>query len=440
MSLAEVDMHIAIIGSGPVGMTAALLLSRNGHRVTLVDRDPGPVPGRPWARVGVMQFHLPHGFRAQCRAVLRTRLPDVYEAIIAAGAVVVAPEGAPEAAAWLQIRRSVFERTLWEATTAQAGVHRLTGHVDRVDLGSDAAVGITVDSGFVAADLVVNASGRAGRIRGVPQGTQRVDCGMAYASRQYRLRAGARPGPVNGGPGFLALHRGFLVFVFQHDAGVFTVLFVRPSDDQTLAQLRHPEVFEAACRLVPGLAEWTDPARSEPIDVIRAGAGLANTYGPQPTNVRRLLAIGDAFCTTNPQGGRGISLGLRSAVALTDLVRDHPVDEVPARLDAWGTRELLPWFRDHLSWDAALLAQWAGRPVTADGPVGPETLVAAAQQFHPEWMAVLGAYFGMAVAPAALDPIRAQVRKLIRDGWQPPEPPGPTRAELADLIREPVPA
>ena len=439
MILAEVDMHIAIIGSGPVGMTAALLLNRDGHRVTLVDRDPGPVPGRPWARVGVMQFHLPHGFRAQSRVVLRTRLPDVYEAVIAAGAVVVAPPGTPDAAAWLQIRRSVFERTLWEATTAEAGVHRLTGHVDRVEVDGDTAVGVTVDSGFVAADLVVDASGRAGRIRGVPRVTQRVACGMAYASRQYRLRVGATPGPVNAGPGYLALHRGFLVFVFAHDAGVFTVLFVRPSDDQTLAELRHPEIFEAACRLVPGLAEWTEDSRSEPIDVVRAGAGLANTYASQPTAVRRLVTIGDAFCTTNPQGGRGISLGLQSAAALADLVGDHPVDEVPARLDAWGTRELLPWYRDHVAWDAALLAQWAGRPVREDGPVGPETLVAAAQQFHPEWMTVLAAYFGMAVTPAALDPIRAQVRDLIRGGWQPPEPPGPSRAELAALIREPVP-
>ena len=78
-------MHVAIIGSGPVGMTAALLLAR-AHRVTLVDRDPGPVPGRPWSRVGVMQFHLPHGFRSQCRNLLLDHLPDVLEAILAAGA------------------------------------------------------------------------------------------------------------------------------------------------------------------------------------------------------------------------------------------------------------------------------------------------------------------------------------------------------------------
>ena len=38
-------MRTAVIGSGPAGMTAAMLLARQGHEVTLVDRDPGPVEG-----------------------------------------------------------------------------------------------------------------------------------------------------------------------------------------------------------------------------------------------------------------------------------------------------------------------------------------------------------------------------------------------------------
>ena len=423
-------MHIAIIGSGPVGMTAAMLLARQRHQVTLVDRDPGPVAGRAWNRVGVMQFHLPHGVRSQCRAVLADRLPDVLDAVLAAGAQT--PEGTPANAAALRVRRSVLERTLWECATAEPGVHRLTGHVDDIEVQDGRATGIVVDSAFVGADLVVDAGGRAGRRSTAfrPPG-QRADCGMAYASRIYRLRPGESFGPMNGGPGYLAVHQGFMVFVFLHDAGTFTVLFVRPSDDTALAALRHVEAFDAACRAVPGLSDWVDPERSHPIDVVRAGAGLTNEYRAQPTPAG-LVAIGDAFCVTNPQGARGLALGLESAAVLADLVAAGA--DVAAGMDDWGRQQLLPWYHDHLIWDASLLGRWAGRPVTADGPIGLDVLIDAAQERHPEWMGILGPFFGMQLPPAAVEPLREAVREMVCGGWQPPNFLAPGRGELAAVI------
>ena len=98
-----------------------------------------------------------------------------------------------------------------------------------------------------------------------------------------------------------------------------------------------------------------------------------------------------------------------------------------------------------MEWDAALLAQWAGRPVDPDGPIGLEAVVAAARELHPDWMSILGPFFTMSVPPTALDPLRAEVRALVRAGWQPAEPPGPSRDELAAIVTiarlaEPVPA
>jgi 2-polyprenyl-6-methoxyphenol hydroxylase-like FAD-dependent oxidoreductase len=40
-------MQTAIVGAGPAGLFTAIALARRGHRVTLVDRDPGPPPAAP---------------------------------------------------------------------------------------------------------------------------------------------------------------------------------------------------------------------------------------------------------------------------------------------------------------------------------------------------------------------------------------------------------
>ncbi|WP_238161606.1 NAD(P)-binding protein [Micromonospora endolithica] len=59
--------HILVPGAGPAGLTTAMLLARDGHQVTLLERDPAPPPVAPaatawdhWRRHGVNQFHLPH--------------------------------------------------------------------------------------------------------------------------------------------------------------------------------------------------------------------------------------------------------------------------------------------------------------------------------------------------------------------------------------------
>jgi 2-polyprenyl-6-methoxyphenol hydroxylase-like FAD-dependent oxidoreductase len=419
-------MHITIIGSGPVGMTAALLLARQGHRITLIDRDPGPVEGHEWERVGVMQFHLPHGFRFGCRSVLTERLPDVFEALLEAGVV--------DGGDMMHSRRSVFERAMWEATSREPGIERTTGHVGSIEVVHGTATGVEVDSGYLESDLVIDASGRNGRPSAAyrPQGHS-IDCGMAYAARQYALRPGATPGPLTGGPGLVAQHHGFFGMLFVQDAGTFTVLFVRRSQDKELAVLRDTEAFEAATRLVPGIADWVDPARSVPIDKVRAGAGLFNSYLPQPVGVAGLLAIGDAVCTTNPQGARGVMLGMQSAVTVADLVASAPPETWAAELDAWCAANMRCWYDEHLVSDAYVPTSWLGEPIDLDRPI-PWDLVSAAVPERPDFMRLLGPFFGMHTQPRSIDPLREQVREMLRNGWRPAQPPAPTREDLVAAI------
>ena len=415
-------------------MATALLLGRQGHEVILVDRDPGPTEVTDWARQGVMQFNLPHTLRAPGRSLLIERLPDVYAALLEAGAVDVGSTGRPDPGGMVHVRRSVMERALWEYVSTE--VTRVTGHVDSLIVDDDVARGLMVEGEPIDADLVVDATGRAGRVSAAYRpAAEGADTGLAYAARLYQLRPGAEPGPRNGGPGYVSAHDGFMLLIFEHDAGTFSVLIVRLASDGELAQLRDEAVFEAALQVLPAAAAWTDPARAHPIDQVRAGAGLVNQYRRQSVNVGRLLAVGDAVCTTNPAGARGLSLGLLHAAALADIVGEAPDDSWAARLDAWGDGNLLPWYIDHLVTDAALRRRWSGLAPDLDAPI-PSDLVAAAAAERPEFMASVGPYFAMIAHPGTLDPLRDEVRQMLIGGWRPAPLPRPDRQDLVERIRE----
>src|SRR5947209_14190368 len=84
-------MHILIAGAGVAGLSSALVLARAGHGVTLVEQD--PLDNNPnwqasfdWTRKGIPHFHQPHAFIPRGRKVLREVAPDVYNALVAAGA------------------------------------------------------------------------------------------------------------------------------------------------------------------------------------------------------------------------------------------------------------------------------------------------------------------------------------------------------------------
>jgi 2-polyprenyl-6-methoxyphenol hydroxylase-like FAD-dependent oxidoreductase len=83
---------ITVLGAGVCGLAAAMLLGRDGHDDTVLERDPAPVPEASgdawehWARAGVAQFRQPHYILPRARHVLDAELPDVRDALVAAGA------------------------------------------------------------------------------------------------------------------------------------------------------------------------------------------------------------------------------------------------------------------------------------------------------------------------------------------------------------------
>src|SRR5215471_15170399 len=115
---------IVVLGAGLAGLATAMLLNRDGHRVTVLERDPAEPPARPedawadWERRGVNQFRLPHLILPRWLAVIRDELPDLVEVLESAGIrkykVMNGFEG-------LTARRPVFEAALSQAAVG-AGV------------------------------------------------------------------------------------------------------------------------------------------------------------------------------------------------------------------------------------------------------------------------------------------------------------------------------
>jgi 2-polyprenyl-6-methoxyphenol hydroxylase-like FAD-dependent oxidoreductase len=434
-------MRIVVVGAGPVGSLSALMLARRGHEVVLVDRDPGPAWDEPWERRGVMQFNLPHFFRPAVRQTICAELPELWSALLLAGGLPARPPGFPEEMTGLQCRRATFERTVWTFIAAEPGIARLCGHVDRLLVEGDDVTGVVVDGTAVPADLVVVASGRAGRVGDdirVPG--EASNSGFSYASRQYRALPGVEL-PDWGMPRY-QLYDGYLTIVFPQDAQTLSALIVRPSDDPRLAELRHNDVFDAAVAAIPFLAEWTDPARFEPITDVRSGSNLINGYRGQRRvdgrYTRGVVFVGDAVLTTNPAAGRGVALGLQQARTLVSILDATPdLVEATAAFDAWCEENLRPWFEDHVYWDATLLRRFAGQDLDLDARI-PSDVVVDCAQVDPSIMAAAGPYLGMLALPSILDSVQDKARAVLRTGWRPAYADGPTRDQLVERVLQPV--
>jgi 2-polyprenyl-6-methoxyphenol hydroxylase-like FAD-dependent oxidoreductase len=434
-------MRVVIVGAGPTGLFLSLALARRGHAVVVVDRDTGPAADGTWRRAGVMQFHHPHAFRSQVVDALAAEAPEVLEALFAAGGERAVLPDAPDRVLGLRCRRMTFERVLRAAVVAEPGVALHHGHAEEVLTEGGRAVGLRVDGQRVAADLVLDASGRSGRLgRGLRAPEVGGDCGIAYVSRQYVLRPGAEPGPMQSPMASAAVYPGYQAIVFPHDNGVFSAMIGRPTQDRTLVGLRENAAYDRAAAAIPLLAEWTDPARSRPHTDVLPGGRLFNTYRGQldaadGVPVPGLVFVGDQVCTTNPAAGRGVTTSLLQARRLVALIDEHGADhETTTRVfDAWCTEAIRPWFEDHVANDADLARRWAGGDVDLDRPL-PSDLITAVAEVDPSLMRVIGPYFGMQALPSSLRAVEPRAREIYAGGWRPPTPAGPDRAELVDLI------
>jgi 2-polyprenyl-6-methoxyphenol hydroxylase-like FAD-dependent oxidoreductase len=334
---------ILVLGAGLTGLSTALLLARDGHRITVLDRDPAPPPpGREWAewdRPGVAQFRLAHIMLPRWYQQMRADLPDVLDRLAAAGGcrlnfaelLHLEIRDSDSRFETLTARRPVLEAVLAASAAGEPGVEirREVAVSGLAALGRQVTAVRLGDGTALAADLVVDCTGRrsplptwlaaAGCAR--PQ-DERDDAGFVYYGRHFR---GVRPeitGPL------LQHHDSVSLITLPADNDTWSVGFVASTRDHALRALRHPDTWQAAIGRYPMAADW---ATGEPLTGVDVMAGLADRWRamvvagePVATGV---VAVGDAACCTNPSLGRGAAIGLLHARTLRDLLRETAPDE-----------------------------------------------------------------------------------------------------------------
>jgi 2-polyprenyl-6-methoxyphenol hydroxylase-like FAD-dependent oxidoreductase len=455
---------VIVMGGGVAGLAAAVLLARNGPRVTLIERDLMPADGgaeaaTDWPRPGTPHFLQPHAFIPRGRSELRRHLPDVYSTLLGVGGWEVdtrpkfssPPSDEDEQLQYVAVRRPLIEWALRRAAVAERNLTiRASSRVNGLLVDAGRVVGVRVDGALVEADLVVDALGRrtstvewlvAQGINTDPPASS--DCGVVYYSRYYRCRPGFE---LPDGPWFLSPRGdlGYLGFAsFPGDNGTFAAVLAVPTGVPEWKAFHDPVTFENAIAQIPALASWADPQGVDPITPVMAMAGLRNSLRAGSAAAGH-VAVGDAYSHTDPVLAHGLAFGLVHAAELARAVREHA--EITDAVDDYvaATASALRERYDYATaLDEQRLRMWLGAPVDFahhDGDYALFTIVAGgvAATADPDLARVFLRRIGLLDSTRVLDDdmaLRERVQAAFTDAAHAPRPrTGPTREEMLTIV------
>lgn len=469
-------MHILIMGGGICGLGAAMLLARDGHDVTVLERDADPVPESPhdawesWTRKGVAQFRQPHNFMPGLRLLLESELPDVQDALRRAGAArfdLINP--LPQALAdqsprpiddklWTYTaRRPVAEWVF--ASCAQRAAHvTIRRGVQATELvagpsaipGAPHVAGVRTSSGeTLRADLVVDATGRQSctpdwlaALGGRPPEETDADCGFVYYTRYFRGTQPSRSGPNLMPVGSIS------ILTLPGDNGTWSVTIFGAAGDQPLKNLRQEEKWAKVVGACPLHAHWLD---GEPITGVLAMGGIVDRYrrfivegSPVATG---FVALADAWACTNPSAGRGLTVGFLHAALLRRVIREAGGDP-RALVDAFHTRtesEIAPWYHAQIAADRARFADMGALREGREPSPPADPLARAIRRLFSTMMSGPDLFRAGLEYTATITPVqrileRPGVDEAITAALEalkqapPPRMPGPDRRQLLELV------
>jgi 2-polyprenyl-6-methoxyphenol hydroxylase-like FAD-dependent oxidoreductase len=470
--------RVVVVGGGPIGLASAILLGREGHEVTLLEKDAQSAPATAiqawgdWQRTGVAQFRQAHAMHARFRHELDAEFPDVRNDIVACGGRRMSlmsglfktlddpsPLPGDERFDTITARRPVVESAFARAAENAPGVKIIRGvsvagpiaDGTLVD-GVPHVVGVrTKDGNEYRGDLIIDAMGRKSEfdewvvgIGGRAPFEEKLDMGFAYYTRHYQCRDGFEP-ELRRAP--VTLLSTLLTVSVPTDNETWCVAVIGMSGDKPMKALRENEVWERVVRAVPHLSHWIE---GDPIHDVLPMAGSMDRYrrfivegSPVVTG---LIAVGDAWACTNPTAGRGISLGLGHTIALRDLTRslfDDPY-QLAVAFDAATEERFTPWYRQQIDRDrdrvAAITAAIEGREPPKPDATNPivriQQAFATAAAHDPEVGRAFAEVLSALTLPQEIMARPGMLEKVMSaaEGHEPPQTPGPNREQMLKVL------
>jgi 2-polyprenyl-6-methoxyphenol hydroxylase-like FAD-dependent oxidoreductase len=440
--------RIVIVGAGVCGLAAGLMLSRDGHDVTVLERDRAPIPASPedawerWERDGVTQFRQAHYLQPLGHAVLEQELPDVRDALLESRApwfdtlsmmppplAQAGPREGDERFKTVATRRTTLELTLARVAEEELDVRRGTGVAALV--GEPNVRGVSTSGGEeLAADLVIDAMGRRSALPkwlSHPIREEAEDSGFLYYTRFFRGTPPQVRGPLNMPIGTIS------ILTLPGDDDTWSVTVYTATGDQALKAIRDADRWTAVVASLPLHAHWLD---GEPVTGVLAMGGILDRYRRLPDGVTGLALLADAFACTNPSMGRGMALGIRHAQLLRDAAREEDPVRFAAAFGEATEAAVSPWYRDTVAADRDRLKEIEAlrnglpRPRPAD-PMRAVTGPAAMRD--PDIFRAMMAHRACLGSPSDLAPLSERMVELAADAG-PPRPAGPDRAQLLALL------